>query len=329
MPYTHLTPFDRCHIEILRQRGVSIRRIATELGREPSTISRELKRNSSPKGRYKATSAQRTYHERRGHSVKPPKLTKCLRLRGYVEEKLLEKWSPDEIAGTLPRAYPRDRTMRISHETIYTFVYADKRAGGTLYTHLRQAHRKRRRRGNNKGKRGLLPGRVGIEKRPKIVNERRRTGDWEADLVLGRQSGPAILTLVERKHGYLLAQKVPDRRAYTVGRAIRDAFRAIRLTLVKTITFDNGKEFAHFKTIEKDLDTRTYFADPYAAWQRGTNENTNGLIRQYIPKKADLNTLDQAHLNEIVQALNNRPRKRLDYRTPAESFTMATVALQL
>ena len=329
MPYAHLTPFDRCSIEILREGGMSIRRIAAELGRSPSTISRELKRNSALRGRYKANGAQRAYRERRKLSVKPVKLEKCLRLRGYVEEKLIEKWSPDEIAGALPRAYPRDRTMRISHETIYTFVYADKRGGGTLYTHLRQAHRTRRRRGNKKGKRGLLPGRVGIEKRPKIVNERRRAGDWEAGLVLGRQQGPAILTLVERKYGYLLAKKVPDRRAYTVGRAICKAFRAINLTLVKTITFDNGKEFAHFKMIEKDLDTLTYFADPYAAWQRGTNENTNGLIRQYIPKKADLNALDQAYLNEVVQALNNRPRKRLDYRTPAEIFPMDAVALQL
>lgn len=198
MPYTHLTPFHCGHIEILREAGVSIRRIAAKLGRRPSTISRELRRNSSLKGRYKAKSAQRTYHE---------------------------------------------------------------------------LH---------------------------------RTGDWEADLVLGRQSGSAILTLDEVKHGYLLTQKVPDRRAYTVGRAIRDAFRAIHHTLVKTITFDNGKEFAYFKKIEKNPDALTYFSDPYAAWQRGTNENTNGLIRKYIPKKTNLRQLDQTHLNAIADELNNR-----------------------
>ena len=328
MPYTHLSPFERGNIELLLRSGWSIRRIAREMGRSPSSLSRELARNRRPRAGYRAITAQQAYRERRTRSVKPRTLPANPRLRRYVETKLREKWSPDQISRSLHRHFPRDRTMRISHETIYTFVYADKRAGGTLYEHLRQAHRTRRRRGNARGMRGLLPGRVCIDLRPKVVQSRRRTGDWEADLVLGRQSGPAILTLVERKHGYLLARKVNDRRAYTVARAIIDAFRAIPRALVKTITFDNGKEFAHFKTLEAQLDAQAYFAHPYAAWERGSNENTNGLLRQYVPKKTDLHLLEPADLNAITHELNNRPRNRLNYRTPAETFQKATVALQ-
>jgi IS30 family transposase len=328
MPYTHLSPFERGNIELLLRSGWSIRRIARAMGRNPSTISRELARTRRPHARYHAITAQQAYRQRRTRSVKPRRLMANSRLRRYVEAKLREKWSPDQIAQSLRRQFPRDRAMRISHETIYTFVYAEKRARGTLFEHLRQAHRKRRRRGNLRGMRGLLPGRVCIDLRPRVVHSRRRTGDWEADLVLGRQSGPAILTLVERKHGYLLARKVEDRRAYTVARAIIDAFREIPRALVKTITFDNGKEFAHFKTLEAQLHAQTYFAHPYAAWERGSNENTNGLLRQYLPKKTDLHLLKPSHLIAIVQALNNRPRNRLNYRTPAETFQKATVALQ-
>lgn len=328
MPYRHLTPFERASIELLHRQGQSVRAIARELGRSPSTVSRELARNRSNHRRYRAVQAQRDYLQRRERSRKPHRLAAHAPLRRYVETKLGEDWAPEQIARTLPLDFPRDATMRISHETIYTFVYADKRANGTLYTHLRQAHRSRRRRGNVNRKRGLLPGRVSIEDRPKIVETRRRTGDWEADLVHGRRRGPAVLTLVERKHGFLLAEKVRDKRAYTVAQAILAAFRQIPNELVKTITFDNGKEFALFKTVEQALDAKTYFARPYAAWERGTNENTNGLLRQYLPKSADLHLLDERELNRIADKLNNRPRKRLDFRTPAHTFDKVCVALQ-
>ena len=329
MLYTHLTPFERGKIELLVRSGWPRRRIADEMKRNPSTISREVKRSSDRPGRYQALTAQLAYQARRTRCVKPRKLEQHPRLRAYVCEKIREQWSPDEIACTLRLDFPRDRSMRISHETIYTFVYADKRQNGTLYTHLRQSHRKRRRRQNTYTKRGLFPGRVGIEQRPKIVDTRRRVGDWEGDLVHGRQGAPAILTLVERKHGYLLAHKVDNKRAYTVGRAFLKAFRCVPDQLLKTITLDNGNEFADFKTIEKDLETDIYFDDPYCAWQRVTNDNTNGLLRQYIPKKTDLHALTQSDLNHIVEKLNNRPRKRLNYRTPAQLFQKATGALQL
>ena len=326
MPYTHLSPFERVEIQSMRTR-MSIRKIAEALGRSPSTISRELRRNGLHRGRYRALNAQYAYRERRKRSVRRRILETKGRVHRYVTQKLSADFSPEQIAGTLRRDYPRDHTMRVSHETIYTFVYAEKRNGGSLFQHLRQAHRRRRRRGNRNGRRGLFPGRVGIETRPKIVDKRKRTGDWEADLVLGRQRGPAILTLVERKHGYTIARKVANRRAHTVGRAIIEAFRKIPRRFIKTITFDNGKEFAHFRELEAALDTNTYFAHPYAAWERGTNENTNGLLRQYIPKGADLNSLTQNHLNTIIHKLNNRPRKRLNYRTPEQTFLKAIVAL--
>ena len=328
MLYTHLTPFERGMIETLLQAGYSLRGIAKELGRNASTILREVNRNQEARKRYKAVRAQQGAIERRRRSVKPRKLDENPQLREYVEHKLREDWSPEQISGTLCIDFPRQHAMRVSHETIYTHVYADKRTQGTLYEHLRQAHRTRRRRGNYKGKRGLLPGRVGIEKRPKAVEKRREVGHWEADLVLGRQSGPAIVTLVERKLGLLVACKVENRRAYTVSQAIIAALQRVPSKLLKSITFDNGKEFAHFKTIEHALKIRTYFADAYAAWQRGTNENTNGLLRQYFPKKSDFHLLEPRRLNQVVQTLNNRPRKRLNFRTPAELFRRATVALR-
>jgi len=328
MPYTHLSALERCTLEFLLKAGLSFRAIAQELGRSPSTISRELAPNRRGRGSYRALDAQYAYRGRRAHSRKPQKLVAHTQLCRYVETKLTEDWAPEQIAGRLPLDYPNDATMRISHETIYAFIYADKRANGTLYTHLRQAHRKRRRRANAHGKRGLLPGRVCIEQRPAMVESRQRTGDWEADLVFGRQSGPVIVTLVERKHRYLLAHKVENKRAYPVGRAILHAYRGIPLSAIHTITFDNGKEFAHFKSLEHALDASTYFAHPYAAWERGTNENTNGLLRQYIPKGSDLRNLTQKDLNSIVRKLNNRPRKILGFRTPAQDFKQATVALQ-
>lgn len=328
MPYTHLSPFERCEIEFLVKAGRSIRVIAQELGRSPSTISRELARNHAKRKGYRALDAQYAYRERRACSRKPQKLATHSRLRSYVETHLKQQWAPEQITGRLPLEYPDNPMMRISHETIYAFVYADKRANGTLYTHLRRRHRKRRRRGNTHGKRGLFPGRVCIEQRPGIVESRQRTGDWEGDLVLGRQTGPAIVTLVERKQQYLLAHLVENRRAYIVGRAILQAYRGIPDNAIHTITFDNGREFAHFKTLEDALNIDIYFAHPYAAWERGTNENTNGLLRQYIPKGSDLRNLTQKDLNAIVRTLNNRPRKQLGFRTPEEAFKQATVALQ-
>ena len=324
MPYTHLSPFERYHVELRRQGGASIRTMARELNRSPSTLSRELKRNTSNTINYKAVNAQQCYTNNRKRSVRPAILAAHGPLRKYVAAKLREKWSPEQIANALPRDFPRNATMRISHESIYAFVYTDKRAKGDLYRELRQGHRQRQRRGNAHQKRGLIPGRVSIAQRPAAVETRVRSGHWEGDTIHGAHHKGGVVTLVERKTRVLVAAPIPDFKASTINQAIKAAFHDMPERFIRTLTLDNGKEFAEFKQLEELLQARIYFADPYSSWQRGTNENTNGLIRQYLPKKTDLRNLDNTHLQTIVQALNNRPRKTLNHRTPAERFEQLT-----
>ena len=324
MPYTHLTPFERYHVELLRQGGASIRAMARELNRSPSTLSRELKRNADNHNKYNAINAQQRYIGNRKRSRRPTLLPTRAPLREFVAAKLREKWSPEQIANALRRDFPRDAAMRISHESIYAFVYADKRAKGDLYKALRQGHRKRQRRGNAHQKRGLIPGRVSIAERPASVDTRFRSGHWEGDTMHGAHHKGGLVTLVERKTRVLLAAPITDFKARTINQAIQDAFRGMPARFIRTLTLDNGKEFSGFKHLEELLQADIYFADPYSSWQRGTNENTNGLIRQYLPKKTDLRDLDNTYLQTIVQALNNRPRKTLNHRTPAERFQQLT-----
>ena len=323
MPYTHLKPFDRMEIQLRFEGGESLRSIAKEMGRAPSTISREIKRNSGPRRRYKAARAQTSSQERRKRCRKPKTLEKHPELRSYVVERLREQWSPEQIAGSARKAFPFQRWMRVCHETIYTFVYTNKRQGGELYTHLRQAHRTRRRRGNRKEKRGLLPGRVNIALRPPGAENRSRRGHWEGDTVIGAHHQGGFVTLAERKTRFLLAAPIANRKADTVHKALLHLLQRIFEPYRRTLTLDNGKEFAHFKLLEEQIGIRTYFADPYCSWQRGTNENTNGLLRQYFPKKTTLLHVTPEHLNSVVQKLNNRPRKTLGYRTPHELFSGA------
>lgn len=300
-----------------------MRFMAKELGRSVSTISRELKRNVNARGKYRAVQAQYRYLHQRKHCVRPAKLNDNDDLLEYVKRKLTLKWSPEQIANTLVRDYPWRRAMRISYETIYAFVYGDKREDGTLFSHLRQAHRTRRRRGNSQGKRGQIVDRVSIDLRPDGANNRSRSGHWEGDTVIGKNHQGGMVTLTERKNGYLLAVPIANRKVETVNSAIVQAYAQIPQRLRRTLTLDNGLEFAGFKTLEKLLGLDVYFADPYSPWQRGSNENTNGLIRQYFPKGTVLTELTQDDLNFVVQNINNRPRKRLDYRTPAQLMSVA------
>jgi len=219
--------------------------------------------------------------------------------------------------------------MRIGTETIYQWVYGDTAEGGELHGYLRRRHPRRRRQRRYRSGRGLIPGRIGIAERPTIVDRRDRFGDWEADTVEGAKGSGGIASHVERKSRYLIAAKLADKKADTfAGETIR-AFRRIPRAWRKTLTADNGKEFARFKRIEATTGLTVFFADPYAAWQRGTNENTNGLIRQYFPKGCDLRTVTHKHLAKVVNALNRRPRKCPGYRTPHEVLTTpATVLFQ-
>lgn len=319
MSYNHLTYFERCEIQCLLRAGLSKPQIAQEMNRAPCTISRELTRNVDQNGRYEALHAHVKAMERQRGNGRVPKLTDE-RLKDYVICKLLDDWSPEQIAGRLELDYPDDPQMRVSHETIYKFVYADKRAGGTLYTHLRQAHRKRRRRGNNKGLRGQIPNRRPIEERPKAVAQKSRPGDWEGDTVFGKGHGHPIATFTERKTQFLAAAVMPDKQAVSLNAAVTRAFAPLPEIPVHTLTVDNGKEFAAFEKLEEQLGTTVYFARPYCATDRGLNEQVNGLIRQYLPKGTDFRGLTQEALNRVVDKLNNRPRKRLGFRTPAEAL---------
>ena len=324
MPYTHLTPFERGIVEFLYRAHRSIRFIARVVKRSPSTISRELKKNVNARGKYHAVKAQQRYIDERKKCVKPRKLDTNTELREYVTRNLeQEQWSPEQIADTVHREYSWDQSMRVCYETIYTFIYRDKRYGGDLFKHLRQAHRTRRRRGNSKGKRGQIKNRVSINLRPKGASNRSRNGHWEGDTIVGKNHQGGVVTLNERRLGYLLAAPIANRKVVTVNRAIIECFFHIPKHLRRTLTLDNGLEFAGFKSLEEHLGLDIYFADPYSPWQRGSNENLNGLIRQYLPKGSDLTTLTQHHLKTITQKLNNRPRKRLNYQSPARLMSVA------
>lgn len=318
MSYHHLTPTDRGQIQALVKEGKSRSHIADTLGRDRSTICRETKRNQAKTG-YDAAKAQRRYHECR-KTCRPAKKLDHRPLWEHVFEKIPEGWTPEQIAGRLPLDYPEDPRMRISHETLYQHIYSDQRLH-CLIKYLPQARPKRRRRGQGKTRRGpAIPNRVGIEQRPKVVDDRSRYGDWEGDTIVGANQQAFVATLAERKSLLLAARKTQTKQAHEVAHAVVDALLDLPLSWLKTITFDNGTEFAKHELITRSLPADIYFARPYAAYQRGTNENTNGLIRRYLPKGTDLRELTKDQLRRIVEALNNRPRKKLGYRTPNEIF---------
>jgi len=318
MSYTHLTPIERGQLYAWRDEGMTMTNIAGRLGRDKSTISRELRRNVTRKG-YDPQRAQEQYQRRR-QACRPAKRLDHRPLGHYLIEKLTEGWTPEEVAGRLPMDYPDDRRMRISHEAIYQAIYSDKRLH-FLIKCLAQARPKRRRRGQGKTRRGpSIPNRVGIEHRPEVVEQRGRFGDWEGDLIVGADQQGYLLTLVDRRARLLLSRKVQTKQADEVAQAVIDAAYDLPTSWVRTITFDNGTEFAHHEKMAEGLPVDIYFAAPYSSYQRGTNENTNGLIRRYWPKGTSFRDLSQHQLDPIVEELNNRPRKILGYRTPNEVF---------
>jgi transposase, IS30 family len=320
MSYCHLTPKERYVISHLRSQ-FSLREIARRLGRSHSTISREIRRNGPkyPGGVYWYYYIDPVVEKRR-HQARSHRRQSHLPLVEYVEKKLRLQWPPEVIAQKLRLDFPHDKRMRISHETIYRWVFLNAEQGGTLYRHLRRSHKRRRRQKRYGAGRRFIPGRVGIAERPTIVSERNRFGDWEADLILGRRGLGAIATHVERKSRYLMASRLSDRRAETFNAASLPMYQAVPAALCQTLTLDNGKEFSGFKELEEGTGLKVYFADPYASWQRGVNENTNGLLRYYFPKGTDLRRISDAKLAKAVERLNHRPRKCLGYRTPHEVF---------
>jgi IS30 family transposase len=295
---------------------LSIRTIAAELGRPPSTISREVARNGG-RAAYRAAKAE----VRASEQAKRPKHCKLSthgRLRRVVAAKLQRFWSPEQIAGWLRAEYARDPTMTISHETIYQSLFIQARGvlKAELLDCLRSKQRMRRGRSssNRQDRRGKIPDLVSIRERPASVEDRAVPGHWEADLIVGTQ-GNYIATLVERTSRFTMLVKVPD-RAGAIDAMIRHA-RKLPEELRRSLTVDRGTEFHHHKRFSLATDMKVYFCDPRSPWQRGSNENTNGLLRQYFPKGRDVSGHSQAELNRVARELNERPRKTLGFRTPA------------
>ena len=282
------------------------------LERSRSTISRELARNRGKRG-YRPKQAQRLAEERRAMNAR----TIDAATWQFVQDKLTQKWSPEQISDFVP----------ISPETVYQRVYADKRAGGVLWKHLR-CQKQRKKRYGKTDKRGVIPNRQSIEQRPAIVETRSRIGDWEADTIIGKNHRQAIVSIVERKTGFTLIRKVERKTAEAVSDAMIRLLKPHRAN-VHTITSDNGREFASHEAISKKLKADFYFAHPYSSWERGSNENTNGLIRQYFPKNRDFTTITQQEIDTTMEQLNNRPRKRLGFLTPNQVFFKSGVALQI
>ena len=285
--------------------------IATILGVSPATISRELKRNKGQRG-YRPVQANIKALKRRSKAVKSIKMT--AEVIALIEEKLRLEWSPDQISGWLAQ----EQGITISHERIYQYVWADKRQGGVLYQHLRHGHRRRKKYGS-KDKRGQIRNRVSIDERPAIVTQKTRLGDWEIDTVIGKNHQGALVTIVDRVSKYTLIKKVESKHAEVVTEATLTLLNPYREKTF-TITADNGKEFAGHEHIAEHLETDVYFAHPYSSWERGLNENTNGLIRQYFTKGSSFENITDEEVEKVMNRLNHRPRKTLNYRTPHAVF---------
>jgi transposase, IS30 family len=316
MNYTQLTQEQRYQISALLKMGHNRTEIATVIGTHKSTVSRELSRNQGQRG-YRPKQAHRMALHRRGRSRKRISAETW----ELIETKLRLDWSPEQVSGWLIRHH----AIQVSHEWIYQHILADKRAGGDLHRHLR-CQKKRRKRYGSYDRRGKMPNRVSIEERPAVVEERTRIGDWEVDTIIGKRHRHAIVTLTERKSRLNLLAKVDQRTADQVGNAMIAVLQEVA-DRVHTLTADNGKEFADHERIAHALQADFFFAHPYAAWERGANENMNGLIRQYIPKTQDFATVTHADLMWIMNRLNHRPRKCLDFQSPFEVFFEQSVAL--
>ena len=319
--YTHLTPEQRYQIYNGLDEGCSQQTIAAIIGVNKSTISREIRRNDSDVGRVMPrTAGAGAYRPAGAHKQAMARRVGKSEARisqkdwPLIEWLLYEKWSPEQISlwlGSVGR-------LAVSHEWIYQHIRDDKHRGGLLYKHLR-CQKKRRKRYGSKERRGSIPNRVSIEQRPAVVEQRARTGDWDLDTVHGKNNTFVMLTMVERATRFVYVVILPNRTAAEVRDGLIRELSPIK-HLVHTLTSDNGKEFAGHEAVSDALQADFYFAHPYASWERGTNENTNGLIRQYFPKGYDFATITSAQLAHVVDQINNRPRKCLGMKTPNQAL---------
>jgi len=313
MKYRQLTLEKRYHISALQKAGLNQRSIAIELSVHPSTISRELRRNRDILRGYNAEMAQVISTKTEMQKKKRFSLTKPI--EKYIRAKLKEDWSPEQISGRMKL----DTGMSVVHETIYRYIYTNKKNGGKLYTYLRHKNKKYHHRSNDYRSRGTIIDRVMIGKRPKIVEKKSRIGDWEIDTVVGKDHKGFLVTVVDRKSKFTLIKNVVSKHAEVVTQALIEMITPLK-NITHTITSDNGKEFAHHKEVSAALNADFYFANPYHSWERGLNEHMNGLIRQYLPKKSVFIGVSKEEIIMIQNRLNHRPRKILKYKTPYEVF---------
>lgn len=316
MSYTHLCPEERYYIEIELKKGTSHNKIAKSLGRSQSNISREINRNTGQRG-YRHKQADDFAQER--HINKPKEIKLTDEIKDIINAHIESDWSPEQIAGRLKH----DGVISLHHETIYQHILVDKKAGGELYKHLRHQNKTYRKRYGSAHNRTGIPNRVDIGERPEEANNRERIGDWEADTIIGKNHKGAIVTLDERVSKLRLAFPLAGKKAQYVLDATILILNPIK-SFVKTITFDNGKEFTLHEKIAESLGCDTYFATPYSSWERGQNENANGLLRQYFPKAMELIDVTIKEVFRAVDKLNSRPKKCLNYKTPYEVFEKMT-----
>lgn len=310
--YTQLTEAERYHIYTMKKQGYSNTKIAEGMGREPATIGRELRRNTGKRG-YRYQQANCMAMSRHTEKPKATKLTE--ELEEYMTQKLTQRWSPEQISGRLKR----DKETSLSPETIYQFIAKDKRQGGDLHQYLRHQGKPYKKRYGKADYRGCIPGRVDIDERPEVVNERTRIGDWEADLIIGKAHKGAIVTLAERCSRLYLAFPIVRKTADLTTQAITTLLADVK-AFVHTITYDNGREFNGHRDINDALESNSYFAKPYHSWEPGLNENFNGLLRQYFPKSMKLDKVTEEEVLSAVNEMNHRPRKCLGFKTPWEVF---------
>ena len=316
--YSQLSGDERNQLQRGLNEGRSLRALARSMGRNPGTLSRECRRGWLQRS-YDAVQGGgwARSHRRRG----PCKLLPGSPLTEQVHALILERtWSPEQIAGRLQVEHPDDSSQRVSHETVYQYIYAHP-AGELkklLVDALRQGHQKRRPRSRGKDRRGGIRNMRSIRERPEEAQSREVPGHWEGDLIKGAFNGSAIGTLVDRSTRFVILAKVDDSSAEAVLEGFTRRLRTLPRVLRKTLTYDQGREMARHEELEKRTHLRVYFADPHSPWQRPTNENTNGLLRQYFPKGTDLSKYSQQYLTKVAEEMNNRPRKSLGFRTPAE-----------
>jgi transposase, IS30 family len=320
MSYSHLTPHARYCIFHQQNFGFTKAEIARRTGRHRATIGRELKRfREHPSWPvYKQYFPDGAAWLAQARRSKPRNFywTRHRPLLAYVLRGLRCDWSPEQIAGRLKREFPDDLAMRVSHASIYNYIRAERKLGGSLWKRLRQSSKKRRKAYGSGARASRIPDRVSIDQRPAEAESRQAPGHWEADTVLGTRG--RLATFVDRMSRYVLIARLPDGRSASLNRGAIRAFKKLPAHVRATFTADNGSEFVEHRVLAKRLGLQTFFADPYSSWQRGSNENTNGLIRQYFPKKHDFGSTSHQRVARVAQKLNNRPRKCLAYQTPAE-----------